>query len=76
MVEYCFLLFPLYSINTEPEQLSQYTLAMVRKPDDQGSIPSREKRFFSTTQPPDRLWGKPSCLFSGYKRLLPFRVFS
>jgi hypothetical protein len=33
--------------------------------DGWGSLPGRGKRFFSTPQSPDRLWGPPSLLPSG-----------
>jgi hypothetical protein len=35
--------------------------------DGQGSIPGRCKRFFSSSQRPDRLWGLPSPLSIGYQ---------
>jgi hypothetical protein len=38
---------------------------------DRDSIPGRGKRFFSTPQRPDRLWGSFSLLFNAYLRLLP-----
>jgi hypothetical protein len=41
------------------------------KRDGRGSIPGRDKRFFSTLQRPDRLWGPPSLVSYGYRRLLP-----
>jgi hypothetical protein len=34
------------------------------------SIPGRGKRFLSTPQRPDRLWGPPSLLSKGYRQLL------
>jgi hypothetical protein len=36
-----------------------------------GSIPGRDRRFLSTPQHPDRLWGPPSLLFNRYRRLFP-----
>jgi hypothetical protein len=36
---------------------------------DQGSVPRRGNRFFSTPQHPDRLWGTLSLLYNGYQRL-------
>jgi hypothetical protein len=36
-----------------------------------GSIPGRGKRFLSSLQRPDRLWGPPSLLSNGYRRLSP-----
>jgi hypothetical protein len=35
--------------------------------DRQGSTLGRVKRFFSSPQRPDRLWGAPSLLSSGYR---------
>jgi hypothetical protein len=32
--------------------------------DEQGSIPSRDKRFFSFPEHPDQLWGTPSLLIN------------
>jgi hypothetical protein len=37
--------------------------------DTRGSIPGKGKRFFSTPQRPDMLWGSPSLLLNGYRRL-------
>jgi hypothetical protein len=37
--------------------------------DGQGLIPGRGKRFFSTTQRPDWLWGSPNLLSNGYQEL-------
>jgi hypothetical protein len=37
--------------------------------EDLGSIPSRDKRFFSSPQSLDQLWGPPSLLFNGYWQL-------
>jgi hypothetical protein len=34
--------------------------------DGRGSIPARDKRFFTTTPHPDRLWGPPSLLSNMY----------
>jgi hypothetical protein len=34
--------------------------------DGRGSIPDRGKRFFPIPQRPDRLWGPPNLLNSGY----------
>jgi hypothetical protein len=33
------------------------------------SISERRKRFFSSLQYPDGLWGSPSLLFDGYWRI-------
>jgi hypothetical protein len=30
--------------------------------DDRGSIPDRDKRFFSALQRPERMWGPPSSI--------------
>jgi hypothetical protein len=38
--------------------------------DGRGSIPGRGKRFFSSPQRSDRLWGSPSLLPSGYQGAL------
>jgi hypothetical protein len=38
--------------------------------DGWGSIPGRAKRFFSTPQHPDQLWGPPSLLLNGYWELI------
>jgi hypothetical protein len=37
----------------------------------QGLIPGRDKRFFSSPQHPDRLWGPSSDLSNGYRGLFP-----
>jgi hypothetical protein len=37
--------------------------------DGRGSIPRSGKRFFSSPQRPDWLWGSPSLLSNGYRRL-------
>jgi hypothetical protein len=39
--------------------------------DGRGSIPGSGMRSFSTPQYPDRFWGPPSFLFSGYGGSLP-----
>jgi hypothetical protein len=39
--------------------------------DGRGSIPDREKIFISIPQRPDRLYGPPSLLHNGYRRLFP-----
>jgi hypothetical protein len=39
--------------------------------DGPGSIPDRGKRFFFSTQHPDRLWCPPSLLSNGYWGLFP-----
>jgi hypothetical protein len=39
--------------------------------DRRGSISGRGKRFFSSSQLVYRLWGPPSFLFNGYRRLFP-----
>jgi hypothetical protein len=36
-----------------------------------GSIPGRRKRFLSSPQRPDRLWGSPSLTSNGHRRLFP-----
>jgi hypothetical protein len=36
-----------------------------------GSILGRDKRFFTIWQHPDRLWGPPSLLYSGYQGCVP-----
>jgi hypothetical protein len=41
--------------------------------DGLGSIPGRGKIFFSSPQDPDRIWGPPSLLFIGYRKLFPLR---
>jgi hypothetical protein len=35
------------------------------------SVSNKRKRFFSRPQRPDQLWGPPSLLFNGYRRLFP-----
>jgi hypothetical protein len=39
--------------------------------DGQGSLPGRSKKFFSTPQRPDQLWGPPSLLCNGYQGSFP-----
>jgi hypothetical protein len=39
--------------------------------DGLGSIPDNDKRFFSTSQRPDRLWSPPSLLSNRYRWLSP-----
>jgi hypothetical protein len=46
-------------------------LAMGYWLDSQGSIPGRGKIIFSTPQHPDRFWGPPSLLASGYPGHFP-----
>jgi hypothetical protein len=40
--------------------------------DDQGSIPGRDKRLFSTQQRPNQLQNPPSLLSNGYQGHLPW----
>jgi hypothetical protein len=35
------------------------------------SIPSMDKRFFSSRQRPDRFWGPPNLLYNGYGSCFP-----
>jgi hypothetical protein len=53
-------------------QESSVSIAIAYGSDGHGSIPSMSKRFFSSPQHPDRIWGSPS-LSSGYEELLPQR---
>jgi hypothetical protein len=39
--------------------------------DGWGSSPDRGKRFFSSLQLPDRLWGPHNLIYNGYRRALP-----
>jgi hypothetical protein len=39
--------------------------------DDRGSIPDRGRGFFLQPLRPDRLWGQPSLLYSGYRGSFP-----
>jgi hypothetical protein len=39
--------------------------------DGRGSIPDRGRGFFLLPLRPDRLWGAPSILYSGYRGLFP-----
>jgi hypothetical protein len=39
--------------------------------DGRGSIPGKGKRFFSTSQHLDRIWGSPGLLYIGYWGLVP-----
>jgi hypothetical protein len=39
--------------------------------DDRGSIPDRGRGFFLSSLRPDRLWGPPNFLYSGYRGLFP-----
>jgi hypothetical protein len=36
-----------------------------------GSIPGKDKRFLSSPEHPDRLWGAPNLFLNGYTRNLP-----
>jgi hypothetical protein len=40
--------------------------------DGRGSIPDRGRGFFLEPLRPDRLWGPPSLLYSGYRGLFPW----
>jgi hypothetical protein len=46
-----------------PSQLIRYSDGL----DGQGSNPGKSKKFFSTSQGPDRLWGPLSLLTNGYR---------
>jgi hypothetical protein len=39
--------------------------------DDCGSIPDSGKRLFSSSQPPDELWGQKNLTSNGYRGLFP-----
>jgi hypothetical protein len=60
----------LYGITTRTLWWSRDSSVGVAKDyglDDRGSILGRGKRFFSTSQLPDRLWGPPYHLYNGYR---------
>lgn len=43
------------------------------RPRNQGSVPGKGRRFFSSLEHPDRLWGLPNILYSGYRGAAPSR---
>jgi hypothetical protein len=43
--------------------------------DTWGSIPGKGKRFFCSSQRPDRLWGSRSLLYNGYRGFYPGAVW-
>jgi hypothetical protein len=55
-------------INEELRKLSWYSDGLWA---GWGLIPRRGKRFFSSPQCPDWLWGPPSLLYNGYQGLFP-----
>jgi hypothetical protein len=67
-IQYHLYMFPI------PHSKSIYSSVVIAtgyRLDGQGSIPSRGKRFFSSPQHPDQLWGLPSLLSNGYWGLCP-----
>jgi hypothetical protein len=49
---------------------SSVGIATVYGVDSKGSIPG-SARFFSSSQRPDRLWGRPSLISDGYRGIFP-----
>jgi hypothetical protein len=47
------------------------TMLRAGRPTNLGSIPGTSKTFFSSPKHPDRLWGPPDLLSSGYRWVYP-----
>jgi hypothetical protein len=56
-----------------PNRYSSFGITTGNGLDVPGSIPD-SARFFSSPQRPDRLWGPPSLVFSGYWESFPLDI--